>query len=314
MNMASYMDLHACIVENMFDGVCYVDVERRVLLWNKAAENITGYVSAEVLGHLCCDRLYIYTNENGESLCRKGCHFIQAIHSGRTYEDDVYLKGKQGQRIAVNIRVIPMFDEQGQVVGAVEIFREIISAVRDENKIRTLAKLAYVDSLTELANSQYMENKLHIKLEELKNGKATFGVVLIRINEFKEFNETYGNDVGDKILKAIAKQLAKIMNYPDTAGRWQGTHFLVFSQNDKKSILTLLTNKISASMGKSSVWVDGENITYSVSIGATMAEVNDTVATVVNRLEKQLPKTEGAASAKANREKTGSGKGENKPQ
>lgn len=295
--MANYMDLHACIVDNIFDGVCYVDTERRVLLWNKAAEKITGYAADDVLGHFCCDRLYIYTGEDGESLCRKGCHFLQAIHNRRTYEDDVYLKGKQGQRIAVNIRVVPMFDEQGQIVGAVEIFREILSAARDEHKIKALAKLAYVDSLTELANSQYMENKLYTKLAELKNGKPTFGVLLLRVNEFKEFNEKYGNDVGDKILKAIARQLAKNTSYPDVAGRWQGTHFLIFAQNDKQSILTLLINKINASMSKSSVRVDGENIGYSVSIAATMAQVNDTVATVINRLEKELPKLEKVSPA-----------------
>ncbi|MCE5286043.1 MAG: diguanylate cyclase [Pelosinus sp.] len=289
-DMVNYMDLQACIVDNIFDGVCYVDIERRVLFWNKAAEKITGYAAAEVLGHFCCDRLYIYTNENGESLCRKGCHLLQAIHSGRIYEDDLYLKGSQGHRIAINIRVVPMYDEQGQIVGAVQIFREILSAVRDEYRIKALAKLAYVDSLTELANSQYMENKLHAKLEDLKQGKPTFGVLLLRINEFKEFNDTYGNDVGDKILKAIARQLARNTSVPDVAGRWQGTHFLIFSQNDKQSILTLLTNKLSASMSKSSVRVDGEDIGYSVSLAATMAQVNDTVATIINRLEKELPK------------------------
>lgn len=301
--MANYMDLYSCIVDNTFDGVCYVDTERRVLFWNKAAEKITGYAAGDVLGHLCCDRLYIYTNENGESLCRKGCHFIQTIHNGRIYEDDVFLKGRQGQRIAVNIRIVPMYDEAGKIVGAVEIFREIQSAVRDEHKIKTLAKLAYIDALTELANSQYMENKLAAKLEGLKNGKQTFGILLLRVNEFKEFNEKYGNDVGDKILKAIARQLAKNTSYPDTAGRWQGTHFLIFSQNDKQSVLTLLTNKINATMSKSSVRIDGETISYSVSVASTMAQVNDTVATVINRLEKDLPKLEKAAPAPEEKDK-----------
>lgn len=287
-----YMDLYTCILDNMFDGFCYVDVERRILIWNKPAERITGFAAADVLGHLCCERLSIYTNENGQSLCRRGCHFIKAMHNEEIYEEEVYLKGKNGQRISVNIRVVPLYDEQRNIVGAAQFFREIKSAARDETKIKTLARLAYVDTLTELANSQYMENKLQTKLKELQDGNKTFGIMLIRINKFKECNELYGNDVGDKVLKGIARHLAENINHPDIAGRWQGAHFLVFLQNDKSSVLRLLHGKIEASMGSSKVWVNGENISYSVSLASTMAQVNDTVATVINRLEKQIPKLE----------------------
>ncbi len=62
-------DFYREVLDNLYDGVYYVDPHRRITFWNKAAENITGYSRQEVLGRKCSDNLLVHVNDQGAGLC-----------------------------------------------------------------------------------------------------------------------------------------------------------------------------------------------------------------------------------------------------
>jgi len=112
-------------LNNLYDGVYVVDPQRRILFWNKAAEMMTGYSAEEVLGHSCKDDILNHIDENGILLCRSACPIVKAIAFKGTATAKVYPKTKQGRRFPVETHVSTIQDETGEVVAAIEVFRDI---------------------------------------------------------------------------------------------------------------------------------------------------------------------------------------------
>jgi PAS domain S-box-containing protein len=112
-------------LNSLYDGVYVVDPQRRILFWNQAAEAMTGYSAAEVLGKSCKDDILNHIDENGILLCRGACPIVKAIACAGTSSAKVYPKTKLGRRFPVETHVSTVKDDNGEVVAAIEVFRDI---------------------------------------------------------------------------------------------------------------------------------------------------------------------------------------------
>jgi PAS domain S-box-containing protein len=115
---------YATLLDNLYDGVYFVDRERRITFWNKAAERITGFTKAEVVGKRCADNLLRHVDNRGNSLCEGACPLSYTLNDSQPRSASVFLHHKDGHRLPVAIRVAPITDHQQKIVGAVEIFRD----------------------------------------------------------------------------------------------------------------------------------------------------------------------------------------------
>jgi len=115
----------AILLESLYDGVYIVDPERIILYWNKAAEEMTGYTEDEVLGKSCSDNILNHIDENGILLCRGECPILQCMRSGCRSSAKVYPKRKDGKRFPVETHVSALYDDDGTIIGAIEVFRDI---------------------------------------------------------------------------------------------------------------------------------------------------------------------------------------------
>ncbi len=111
------------VLDNLFDGVYFVDSERKITYWNKAAERITGFFEAEVVNLSCYDKILNHVDETGKQLCLNGCPLAEVLKDGNLREADVFLRHKAGHRVPVSIRITPIYDGD-RIVGAVEIFSD----------------------------------------------------------------------------------------------------------------------------------------------------------------------------------------------
>ena len=121
---------------------------------------------------------------------------------------EVITHHKDGHRVPVSIRVSPVRDGDGAVSGAVEIFQDISSRISDSERIEQLQKMAFLDDLTGIASRRYLEMRLRDRFGEMDRFHWTFGILLIDIDHFKRVNDTYGHNVGDRMLKMIATTLS----------------------------------------------------------------------------------------------------------
>lgn len=114
----------ASVLDDMFDGVYIVDRQRRILLWNRAAVAMTGYTAAEVRGRWCGDNVLDHIDADGNCLCRSECPLTHVFRTGCPIERKVYPRTKSGRRFPTITHAAPIHNEAGEIVAAVEVFRD----------------------------------------------------------------------------------------------------------------------------------------------------------------------------------------------
>ena len=112
------------VLNSIADGVYSTDLNRIIKTWSRGAEEITGWKAEEIIGHPCFDFLK-HTDDMGRVLCDVDCPIVQTFRTGRNTAKEASVLTKDGRRIPVSITVGPIFDESGNVIGAVEVFRDI---------------------------------------------------------------------------------------------------------------------------------------------------------------------------------------------
>jgi len=120
MNEQNGDNFYRKILDNLYDGVYFVDPERRITYWNKGAERISGFSAVQVKGKCCAENILVHVDDLGNELCKGDCPLAQTLKDGQTREADVYLHHADGHRIPVKIRVAPII-ENGKVAGATEV-------------------------------------------------------------------------------------------------------------------------------------------------------------------------------------------------
>jgi diguanylate cyclase (GGDEF)-like protein/PAS domain S-box-containing protein len=215
------------LLENLYDGVYFVDRDRRILYWNKGAERISGYTSSEVVGSLCHANILDHVNEEGCHFCHAGCPLVEAVTRCKSSAARVILKHRDGRRIPVDVFVMPAIDDQGRVLGGVEIFRDASSTVALETTLKEMRTLAARDPLTGIANRRHLDEMLLLQHEVFRRTGQPFSVIMADVDHFKRINDGYGHPVGDRALIAFSRELEALCRPHDIVGRYGGEEFLV---------------------------------------------------------------------------------------
>lgn len=133
------------ILNSLNDGVYVTDLHRRIVYWNQAAERITGWQAGEVVGRTCHDNILCHTDKLDNKLCgQEHCPLHRAIvtGSGSAVPVLVFARDRDGKKIPVQVSVSPIRDEQGTVIGGVEIFRDASDRMRDLERAGTIQSLS----------------------------------------------------------------------------------------------------------------------------------------------------------------------------
>ncbi len=275
------------MLENMYEGIYFVDTERKITFWNKGAERITGYLAKEVVGSHCYNNILNHINNDGVELCKTGCPLHKTIEDGIMREAAVYLHHKGGHRVPVSVRTIAINNE-GKNIGAVEVFTDDSERHDIIKNIEELKKLAMRDQLTGLPNRRYIDTFIESKMNEFSSLKIPFGIAFMDIDKFKNFNDTYGHDTGDEVLKLVAKTFNAVVRSTDLVGRWGGEEFVaVFSGVDMVSIRKL-TEKIRMLVERSTIYRCNEVLKVTISIGATIINETDIIEDIIKRADTLL--------------------------
>jgi diguanylate cyclase (GGDEF)-like protein/PAS domain S-box-containing protein len=272
------------LLDNLYDGVYFVDKKRTVSYWNKGAERITGYTAAEVVGRRCSDDILMHVDREGNSLCLGLCPLADTMTDGKARSSDVYLQHKDGHRVHVFVRAAPIRGERGVIVGGIEIFTDNTPAAEALERFAELERLAFLDPLTGLANRRFAEITLKARLEELQRYGWRFGVIFIDIDNFKDINDRYGHDAGDEVLKMVAKTLQNSVRAFDVVSRWGGEEYVAVVAHVEGDELAATAKRCRALVEQSSLPA-GKPIRVTISLGATLARQDDTMVSLIKRAD-----------------------------
>jgi diguanylate cyclase (GGDEF)-like protein/PAS domain S-box-containing protein len=281
------------LLDNLYDGVYFVDKERRITYWNKAAERITGYTAAEVVGKSCSDDILVHVDREGNNLCLGMCPLGDTIADGRARFSDVYLQHRDGHRLHVFVRAARILDEHGEVAGGIEVFTDTPPAAETYERYAELERLAFLDPLTGLANRRYAEITLGARLEELERYGWHFGVIFIDIDRFKDVNDRCGHDIGDEVLKMVAKTLQNSVRPFDVVSRWGGEEYVAVIAHVEGKKLVTIANRCRALVEQSRYNAE-KPVSVTVSLGVTLARQGDTVESIIKRADQLMYKSKAA--------------------
>ncbi len=281
MNLAE--DFHRSLLDQLYDGVYFVDRQRRITYWNRGAERMTGYCPEEVVDKRDAESLLMHLDESGNDLCRENCPLSATLEDGQVREAEAFLHHRDGHRLPVAVRVSPILDEAGKVTGAVEIFRDNSGRIDLADRLARLENQALLDALTGIGNRRYLERHLEARAEELRRYGVAFGVLYIDLDRFRQFNEAHGFPMGDRALHMVAQTIAANLRPFDEAGRWGGEEFVVVVANVDDHALSIVAERLRMLVEASSLKGVRGPLRVTISIGAALAGEEESPESVIER-------------------------------
>jgi diguanylate cyclase (GGDEF)-like protein/PAS domain S-box-containing protein len=277
------------IIDNLYDGVYFVDRDRVITYWNKGAERITGYPASRTVGRACRDNLLNHVTANGIQLCSSNCPLAAVMEDGRPRETEVFLHHADGHRLPVAIRATALRDSAGEIIGAIETFSNNSNLVSTRRRLSEMSQIARTDVLTKIGNRTYIEGRLRAVLAEFGNAQNMAGILFMDVDNFKKVNDAYGHDVGDRVLCMIANTFRHALRATDTIGRWGGEEFvaLLYDVFDDQ-MLFKAAEKVRTLIEASRLDLDSHSLRVTVSIGATRAYSNDTPESIIRRADELM--------------------------
>lgn len=155
-----------------------------------------------------------------------------------------------------------------------------------ERQQSQMEKLANFDTLTGLPNRQYLMKSLSIELASAKRDKSQVALMFLDLDGFKQVNDSYGHDAGDKLLCGISSEISDAMRDGDIVGRLGGDEFLIILVGNPtnlqlEAIAKRLINRITQLHH-----IDGWRVDPSVSIGIALAtDSNYAASTLVTNAD-----------------------------
>ena len=284
-------DFHERLLEQLYEGVYFVDTQRRITYWNRAAQRISGFTAEEVVGHYCQDNILNHVDDAGTQLCFSKCPLVTCIESALPHECEMYLHHKKGHRVPVRVRVTPIRNYDGKVIGAIEMFVESVSSKSRTDKLNHLHSRGFLDPLSELGNRRYLEIELFKALQDFRQHGLPFGAILLDIDHLRVLNEHYGHVVGDEALHAVAQTLANAVSDSDICGRWSVDEFLVIVPQNSVAKLGEIAERCRNLVERASIRLGPDQVEVTVSAGACVVDPLDTMEVYIRRLENLLQRS-----------------------
>ena len=260
-----FRDEQVRLAKSVFDhtseGVFVLDPQGCFLSSNPAYEIITGHKADEIVGHSITD---ISGTPQREEVYRK--ILDDARVKGR-WQGEILEKPVHGDYFPQWTQINAIYDERNDV----KYFACMVSDLSDRKAAdEKLDYLINYDDLTKLANRVQFQDQLHRALLRFKDEGVPFALVLLDIDRFKQFNDSFGHELSDELLKEIALRLSNSVQKVDILARVGGNEFACVVACSPTFSVDKFTDRLFKIVSHGGYEVDGNEVVLSCSIGIAM--------------------------------------------
>lgn len=200
------------------EGVMVTNPNGVILQVNQAFSQLTGYSAEEAVGQT-------------PALLSSGRHdkpfyqqMWQALRQNRYWQGEIWNRHKNGKIYAEILTITAVGPPDGEVTHYVAIFSEI---ARDREAEAEIHRLAYYDALTQLPNRRLFQDRLGQALMASGRNGLYGAILFMDLDHFKELNDQYGHEAGDRLLIEVARRLSGCVRADDTVARLGGDEFVL---------------------------------------------------------------------------------------
>jgi PAS domain S-box-containing protein len=261
-----------CVLDALDIGVYIVDRNSRVCFWNEAAELITGYSRAEVLGRCVTDDILQHFGlepVNGDPVSA-----LQAtMKDGEPRRQTANIQHKHGHRISARIRTAPLKTLRGKLIGAVESLGELQAHPSAGPRDMTGNAARPLDGVKQ-------QEQIHLSLQEAcecaTHENLHFGVLKIHLGQLTTLRKTHGREAANRLRELVVETLDSALCATDEVGIWSDSEFLVITSNQTARGLELDAGRLRSLLELITFRWWGDLLPISVAIGGVMAEETET--------------------------------------
>lgn len=255
-----HLKLFASVFKNAGEAIMLTDFDGIIQDINEAFTKITGYEKEEVIG-------------NKPSILNSGLQSEQyyrdmwkILKSTGSWTGEIWNKKKNGEIYAEMLIINTVYDYHEKASHFVALFSDITGIKEYENSLKNIA---HYDQLTKLPNRALLTDRLENAMLHIKRNKQHLAVVFLDLDGFKDINDTFGHDVGDKLLIELSKEMKQSLREMDTLARIGGDEFVavLFDLVEVSDAMPIIMRLLESSSKK--IEIDGMWVQVSASLGIT---------------------------------------------
>lgn len=254
---------------------------------NPQFEMSTGFTKEEVVGQ---DHNILNSGTNKEGTYED---LWNTILRGESWHGELCNKKKDGSLIWEEITISSICGDDGQITHFVEFKIDTTERRRHEETLRESEKryreLSITDDLTQLYNTRYFYDQLGAEVNRVNRYPQSLSILLLDIDNFKVFNDTYGHVDGNQVLARLGRIIKKCLREVDSGYRYGGEEFTVLLPVTTLRGGITLAEKIRKEF-KSEVFTTstGKKVSVTISVGVAEYSLGEDLDTFVRRADKYM--------------------------
>ncbi len=253
------------ILQSIGEGVIATDAFGNITFMNQVAEKLTGWRQPEAIDKPLTSVLHLIDEDTGK-LVRVSIPDLICSGSRNAVAGNIKIVNFI-EKTPIEITTTAIRDEKENISGLVLVLHDLTERRRYEEKLR---HNAVTDYLTELPNRFRFFDRISIALAHAQRDHGRMAILMLDLDNFKKVNDTWGHNVGDRLLRNVADRLIQMFRKSDTIARWGGDEFvLLLPEIPTADVAKSVAERILHSFNKAFEF-DGLKITITASIGISV--------------------------------------------
>lgn len=260
------------VFDHTSEGVFVLDKQGRFLSVNPAYTKITGHDADSITGQLLVD---VSETPQAKQIYEQ---LFSTLDSEGHWQGELLEKRRHGDYFSQWTQINTIKDE----MGAVKYYAGLINDMSDHKAAdEKLDYLLNYDSLTKLANRVQFQNQLHRALVRYQNEAIPFALVVLDVDRFKTFNDSFGHEISDAILQTIAERLSNSVQRVDVLARIGGNEFACIVACSPSFQVRKFAERLFHSLTEKPYQLAGNEVVLSCSVGiALMPDHTENIETL----------------------------------
>jgi diguanylate cyclase (GGDEF)-like protein len=224
------------LMEHLVTATFVLDREGKVIIWNRACERLTGIMAQEVIGtsdhwqafydkQRMCLADVLVQNRAEELDDLYVFHAKPSLYGNGFRAENWCVMPRLEKRLYIAFDAGPIYDSLGNLIAVVETLRDMTDYKKAQE---ALEHMAIIDDMTGLSNRRYFDERLNAEWSHARRSHQPLSLIMLDVDFFKQFNDTYGHQAGDECLKSVAEVLQRSLSRStDMAARYGGEEFCI---------------------------------------------------------------------------------------